>query len=484
MDAAWAQWSVDFSKYKAVILNYNGPDWPKPMQQAFVDYVRGGGGVLRVHAANNAFANWQEFNEAIGLGWRKGGVGRCLVVNQDGAVEECCQGDASGHGAKHPFVVTNRVPDHPILRGMPVEWMHAKDELYHHMRGPAQNVTILASAYSDESQRGTGRNEPVLWEVAFGLGHVLVCTMGHLWQGDLEMDSLHCTGFQSMLARGAEYLSTGKVTLALPAAMPTKVEPSIVEPAKVWTAGKSQDSAQFTPLTPPEQQRTMVIADGLVAEYIASEPMVEQPVLTVWDGNGAMYVAEMRSYMQDEQGTGTKTLKNGRIKRLTDTNGDGIMDRATVFVDGLNLPRMILPLDDRIAVQVTDDTSVWSYRYSNHDGVADEKVLLYQGVKGVVTKSVEHQPSGLAGTLIITLTSATLGNVIAIRAALGKPNPCIPSGRNGESPTTTWAAFITRTTARLPWDLRWGVNIGCRSRPGPKMGFARVSPFRLDYHGT
>ena len=148
-------------------------------------------------------------------------------------------------------------------------------------------------------------------------------------------------------------------------------------------------------LTPEEEKATFVLQPGFVAELIAAEPMVEEPVLAVWDGNGAMYVAEMRSYMQDENGTGTKTLKNGRIKRLTSSKGDGIMDKATVFVDGLNLPRAVVPLADGIAIQETDSTSVWFYRDTKGTGVADEKKLLFKGKDGDGTKSVEHQDSGL-----------------------------------------------------------------------------------------
>lgn len=153
--------------------------------------------------------------------------------------------------------------------------------------------------------------------------------------------------------------------------------------------------SEFAPRSPEESRATFVLPPGYIAECIASEPMVQEPVLAVWDGDGGMYVAEMRSYMQDENGTGTKTLRNGRIKRLTDENGDGIMDRATVFADNLNLPRMILPLDDRIAVAETDSTAVWSYRDRDGDGVAEEKHLLFKGKPGDPNKSVEHQPSGL-----------------------------------------------------------------------------------------
>jgi mono/diheme cytochrome c family protein len=424
LEAEWVKWTIDFSKYKAVIMDYNGPDWPKAMQEGFVEFVRKGGGVMLIHGANNAFGNWTEFNDMIGLGWRKGGFGKCLVINPSGQPEECCQGEDSGHGAKHPFVVTNRLPDHPVLRGMTPEWMHGKDELYHHMRGPAQNVTILASAFSDEKQRGSGRHEPVLYETTFGKGRVLTCTMGHHWPGDTESESLDCVGFQTIVARGAEYLATGKVSLPLPAAMPTKEAQSLVPPARVawnaaaqikvqfaevssgtkelnsdWLVGKDwkakKAANEMAVLTPEEEKASFVLPDGFVAELVAAEPMIEEPVLAVWDGNGAMYVAEMRSYMQDEKGTGTKALKNGRIKRLTSSKGDGIMDKATVFVDGLNLPRMVLPLADGIAVVETDSTSVWHYRDTKGTGVADEKTLLFQGKAGDPNHSVEHQDSGL-----------------------------------------------------------------------------------------
>ena len=130
--------------------------------------------------------------------------------------------------------------------------------------------------------------------------------------------------------------------------------------------------------------------------------MVQEPVLVEWDANGAMYVAEMRSYMQDENGTGTKELRNGRIKRLVDTDGDGIMDESTVFIDNLNLPRMILPLDDWIAVRESDTMDVIAYRDTDEDGVADEKKYLFKyGPRGRngPEKSPEHQDSGLRWNL-------------------------------------------------------------------------------------
>ena len=165
-----------------------------------------------------------------------------------------------------------------------------------------------------------------------------------------------------------------------------------------WQAKKAAN--EVAALTPEEERATFVLPDGYVAELVASEPMIHEPVTAVWDGDGAMYVAEMRSYMQDEKGSGTKTLKNGRIIKLVDTDGDGRMDKATVFAEGLNLPRIILPLEKgSIAVVETDDTSVWKLTDKDGDGVSDEKTLLFQGKKGEAEHSVEHQESGLEWNL-------------------------------------------------------------------------------------
>jgi len=163
-------------------------------------------------------------------------------------------------------------------------------------------------------------------------------------------------------------------------------------------AKEAEDYSAYRLRSPAEEKAEFTLEEGYDINLVASEPAVEEPVLTVWDGNGAMYIAEMRSYMQDEKGTGTKTLKNSRIKRLEDTNGDGEYDRVTIFADGLNLPRAILPLDGRIAVRMTDSMDIWSYRDTTGDGVGDEVIKLFDGTetgRNSVSTSVEHQDSGL-----------------------------------------------------------------------------------------
>jgi mono/diheme cytochrome c family protein len=105
-----------------------------------------------------------------------------------------------------------------------------------------------------------------------------------------------------------------------------------------------------------------------------------------------MFVAEMRTYMQDIDGTNQMDPVS-RISMHTDTDGDGTYDKHTVFIDKLLLPRMILPLDDRLIVCETNTLDFYSYRDTDGDGVADQKELFYKG--GPRGGNLEHQPSGL-----------------------------------------------------------------------------------------
>jgi hypothetical protein len=150
-----------------------------------------------------------------------------------------------------------------------------KDELYHNMRGPAKNLTILSSAYSDPKQRGTGEHEPITYEVKYGKGRVIITTMGHFWNGQTDWDGLHCVGFQTIFARSVEYVATGKVTLPIPKEFPGPEEVSFKEPFAVsWKNAKAvttvQSSAQkkkeknpYAILTPEEELETFELAPGL-----------------------------------------------------------------------------------------------------------------------------------------------------------------------------------------------------------------------------
>ncbi|WEK17812.1 MAG: c-type cytochrome [Candidatus Pedobacter colombiensis] len=150
-------------------------------------------------------------------------------------------------------------------------------------------------------------------------------------------------------------------------------------------------------LSPQESLKTMHLQKGYHLELVASEPMIHEPVAIAWDGNGRMYVAEMNTYMQDADGTG-EMKPICTVKRLEDTNGDGKMDKAVVFIDQLLLPRMILALDDRILVNETNSNNIYSYRDTDGDGKADEKKLVFRNDE-ISTSNLEHQKSGLMWNL-------------------------------------------------------------------------------------
>jgi glucose/arabinose dehydrogenase len=129
-----------------------------------------------------------------------------------------------------------------------------------------------------------------------------------------------------------------------------------------------------TPLSPQESIQKIQLPPGYRVELVASEPMVQEPVALAWDGNGRMYVAEMNTYMKDATGTG-QFERTSRVKLLEDTDWDGKMDKATIFIDSLLLPRVVLPVGDQLLVQETNVQHIWSYRDTNGDGKADAKKI-------------------------------------------------------------------------------------------------------------
>jgi len=205
---------------------------------------------------------------------------------------------------------------------------------------------------------------------------------------------------------GAAGCVAGTITIA---ATQGQVPPTVPQPAAQGPAGRGGIDQQggagadflkrppVVRLSPEVQQKLFLLPDGYKIEPVLADPMIEDPVGVSFDGNGRMYVLEMRSYMRDADGSNSRAPVS-RISRHEDTDGDGIYDRHTVFADHLVLPRIAMPLQDGVLLVLeTDNRDLYKYTDTDGDGVSDKKELFYSGY-GRVT-NMEWQPGGMVWAL-------------------------------------------------------------------------------------
>ena len=137
-------------------VRHGAAAWPEETRGAFEAYVGDGGGLVVVHAADNSFPDWPAYNRMIGLGgWggRNEKSGPYVYFDEEGKiVRDASAGAGGSHGPQAPFAVVIRDAAHPVTKGMPATWMHANDELYDSLRGPAENMQVLATAFCPKTR--------------------------------------------------------------------------------------------------------------------------------------------------------------------------------------------------------------------------------------------------------------------------------------------------------------------------------------------
>ncbi len=199
-------------------------------------------------------------------------------------------------------------------------------------------------------------------------------------------------------------LSVTQAQTPTPAAPPTPAEAS--DSSRTKNRGPETVELKFklpppVVLSPEQAVQALKLPKGFKAELVACEPMIEAPVAMSWDDQGRLYVCEMRGYMHDVEAKG-EDQPIGRISRLEDTNGDGRMDKATVFADKLLMPRSVTAFGDG-AIVAEPPQLVW-YHDTDGDGVADKKDVIAEnfGTKG-------GQPEHMANSLTYCMDNGLWG---------------------------------------------------------------------------
>ena len=353
----------NLKKYDAVYLNNStsierGLTTEK-MRNEFLEFVRNGGGVVAIHAATDG--GWPGYTDMIG-------------------------GNFDGHpwGHQGTYCICNEDLNHSVVSGIfdGNKSFKINDELYQYKDFDRDQVRVLLSIDMSkfENHRGGRKRDDddyaMAWVKKYGKGRVFVSSPGHnhhiYWNKDIL--KMWYQGFRFVLNE-------------LEAETESKEKPGYALPPK---EGRQDPVVRFK--SPEESQKSFSLQDGYSLELVADNPLVTEPTVCVWDGNGRMFVAEWRTYMQDLKGTGTNDPVS-QVVRLEDTDGDGLMDKKKVFAKNLFLPRMILPLLDSVLIGESGTNDVYEYFDHDDDGEADEKKIWFEG--GKRGGNVEHQPSGL-----------------------------------------------------------------------------------------
>jgi type 1 glutamine amidotransferase len=227
----WDTWRPKFADYDVVLQTYNdiqhGPPWPQEVRTAFVNFVHNGGGVFIYHSANNAFANWPEYNDIIGLGWRPVTYGAALKMSADGKITRLPpgQGRATSH-APRADVLVHTLGNHPIHQGLPAVWKSPLLEVYYDARGPDENVEVISYGQDPRYKDYW----PIEWTVTYGQGRVYASSFGHVWSDENETNQpvdLLAADEQTLIPRALQWLAKRPITIPVPDDFPTTEKTSI-----------------------------------------------------------------------------------------------------------------------------------------------------------------------------------------------------------------------------------------------------------------
>jgi type 1 glutamine amidotransferase len=200
--------------YDLIVVNYNGPRWGGEAERAVEAFVRAGRGLLSFHQCSYGEFFGQRYEKRWTRGPDDGWRGWADLL---GAAWEPKN---IGHAPRGVFTVNWVNRSHPVNRDLDASFV-ANDELYHRL-DLKPSAQVLATAFDDPNNGGTGNHEPVIWTVPFGAGRTAHLTLGH------DVSAMHEPGFRAAFLRLAEWAATGRVALPSRTAEPDRARVLVV----------------------------------------------------------------------------------------------------------------------------------------------------------------------------------------------------------------------------------------------------------------
>lgn len=307
----------NLKRYDALLIYANIDAIPAGAEQALLDYVAQGGGLVALHSASASFGSSPRVLALIGAQFQR-------------------------HGPIATFRTRLVAPGNPITQGW--SGFESTDEPYEHTRHNEQSRTILEVREA----------EPYTWTRTEGKGRVFYTAWGH------DERTWTAPGFLDLVERGIRFAAGEKLPDAL-AARPRMPALELVDikgvpyyPPGQRSQGEGAWPKMQKPLSAEDSMRRIVVPGGFEVQLVAREPEIRKPIWITWDERGRLWIAESLDYPNRVR-PATEPGRD-RIVICEDTDRDGRMDKFTVFAEGLNIPTSFTFANGGILLHQAPDT--------------------------------------------------------------------------------------------------------------------------------
>lgn len=356
------------AEYDGLVIFANITKIEPEQEQALLDYVAGGKGLIPLHCATYCFLNSPKYIALVGGQFKRHGTGM--------------------------FRDTVAEPDHPIMKGY--SGFESWDETYVHHLHNEQDRTVLAYRVDAEGR------EPWTWVRTHGKGRVFYTAWGH------DERTWSNPGFLNLVERGIRWAVGGDPSVV--AVLASNVDPDAGAIPKMTPLTKDVKPFEYVeakiafyppsgerkgdgwnrmqlPVAPAESQKHMSVPQGFRIELFAAEPDIGKPICLNWDERGRLWLAETVDYPNDLQPEGEG---RDRIRICEDTDGDGRADKFTIFADKLSIPTSLTFSRDGVIVHQAPHTLF--LQDTDGDDKADVRRVLFTGWS---TRDTHAGPSNL-----------------------------------------------------------------------------------------